>query len=420
MSAAFVVLVLGVCSTTGNEITHAPADAMPLPPLVAGGNAIATSANFVGESLVACGVDYSWGRQEVVGSQPTGLVMWGVNDNSRVDLTSPVDGRIVLPGTLHPATTDRFFIEAYSLAELELSTFGVDGSPLQSTHSRGNANNTHQIAVDVSPGSTRIGAFRLSIYGAANFGFDVTQVSIRDPVGVDLSPPQIIGVRTRGSTWASDGYDLPLGTPDQTLPLPFTRINQFTLVFNERVQGITGGQLSITDESGDELDMSGPYATLDSAPDTYTLVWSFDDLDVGRYQARLTDGVHDENGNLLDGEWVDGESLISGDGEPGGDFVFSFNVLPGDVNQDGVVSIVDAIEVRNLQGVESGDPAYSILHDIDARGGVDSNDVYAALVRAYDVLPSLPAGSPSTVPEPSSLALAAVGVFCFAWRFRRR
>ena len=62
-----------------------------------------------------------------------------------------------------------------------------------------------------------------------------------------------------------------------------------------------------------------------------------------------SDPIEDAAGNRLDGEWTNpantsdtGDSTYpSGNGVPGGDFDFRFNVLPGDATQDGVVGPAD-------------------------------------------------------------------------------
>lgn len=48
----------------------------------------------------------------------------------------------------------------------------------------------------------------------------------------------------------------------------------------------------------------------------------------------ISDDVTEASGiRALDGEWVNGNSLTSGDGTAGGDFIYRFNVLPGDVDR---------------------------------------------------------------------------------------
>ena len=92
-------------------------------------------------------------------------------------------------------------------------------------------------------------------------------------------------------------------------------------------------------------------------------------------------GVTDLAGNRLDGEWVDGVTTgISGDNVPGGDFVYHFNVLPGDANRNGSVDALDAAAIRRSYGFTTGLSAYSITTDLDGNGRINATDVL--LVRA--------------------------------------
>ena len=74
------------------------------------------------------------------------------------------------------------------------------------------------------------------------------------------------------------------------------------------------------------------------------LVWT---LSAGTFakdklRINLSGQLADLAGNALDGEWTDSVSgPASGNGSPGGDFRFRFNVLPGDWNQSGQVQAND-------------------------------------------------------------------------------
>jgi hypothetical protein len=61
--------------------------------------------------------------------------------------------------------------------------------------------------------------------------------------------------------------------------------------------------------------------------------------------------VRDSFGFALDGEWADGQSTFpSGDGTTGGAFAFHFNVLPGDIDQDGTVGFSDLLRLAQNYG----------------------------------------------------------------------
>jgi hypothetical protein len=273
-------------------------------------------------------------------------------------------------------------------------------------------NSLHSVALPINARATTV---RLSLVSDWEWGFLSEVEFVGRPSG-----PRVAGFAVDGLTWTPTAHAVPLGSSAQSAPLPFTRINQVTLTFDEHVT-ITAGQVTLTDQSGNDYALFGPFTGQGSEPGSFVATWQTESfLDIGRYTLKLEDGIVDDDGNSLDGEWTNDVSTASGDGQPGGDFSFTFNVLPGDANQDGLVSIVDAIEVRNLVGKTLADPAYSALHDIDARGSVELADVYATLTRAFDVLPPQPASSAAAVPEPTGVAamLGAIAVFCVARRRR--
>ena len=90
----------------------------------------------------------------------------------------------------------------------------------------------------------------------------------------------------------------------------------------------------------------------------------------------------------LDGEWTNATSVYpSGNGSAGGDFNFAFNVLPGDVNQDGIINVQDLALVSS--GWLSAGPA----GDVNADGIVNSQDL---AFLSSNWLATLPQGSPNS------------------------
>ena len=82
----------------------------------------------------------------------------------------------------------------------------------------------------------------------------------------------------------------------------------------------------------------------------------------------------------------------SGDAAPGTDFIYDFNVLPGDVAQSGgPVNILDVIKTRNAQLTSAGSANYSPFYDVDGSGGINILDVIDVRNRQ---LTSLPTGTP--------------------------
>jgi hypothetical protein len=123
---------------------------------------------------------------------------------------------------------------------------------------------------------------------------------------------------------------------------------------------------------------------------TMTATWRFEASTFGNqngygvgdhFVINLSDAVTDIEGDRLDGEWVNPASLSttasstfpSGDGEPGGNFVFAFTLLAGDANRDLLVNNADwTIISANLYG-----PAGKIFTqgDFSGDGFVTSTDI---------------------------------------------
>jgi hypothetical protein len=84
--------------------------------------------------------------------------------------------------------------------------------------------------------------------------------------------------------------------------------------------------------------------------------------------------------------------LPSGDTVAGGDFNFRFNILPGDVDQNGVITGLDGSDVRQHFLQLTTTSGYNSLYDTSGKGeitGIDLNAVQATL------LTSLPATDPT-------------------------
>jgi hypothetical protein len=59
----------------------------------------------------------------------------------------------------------------------------------------------------------------------------------------------------------------------------------------------------------------------------------------------------------------------------GGDFSLDMSILPGDFNGDGVVTLLDSVQVRNHS---PGFGTYDLFADLDGDGDVDIGDINAA------------------------------------------
>jgi hypothetical protein len=113
----------------------------------------------------------------------------------------------------------------------------------------------------------------------------------------------------------------------------------------------------------------------------------------------FTNVVADENGQIAGTYFGTGEadfnglqivsSFPSGDGNPGGAFVFNFNVLEGDFTGDGNVNFDDLTRLAQNYNQSTFLPAEG---DATADGVTDFNDL---VVLAQNYNTSLPAGSPA-------------------------
>jgi hypothetical protein len=110
----------------------------------------------------------------------------------------------------------------------------------------------------------------------------------------------------------------------------------------------------------------------------------------------LSDNVRDALGNRLDGEWPNSFGAFpSGDGLPGGDFLFRVNVMPGDVDRDRNVDQTDFRAVLAAQFSARAAAAYSPFADLDGNGVISVQD---AVLANNGRTRTFPAGDPTGAP----------------------
>jgi ELWxxDGT repeat protein len=246
----------------------------------------------------------------------------------------------------------------------------------------------------------------------------------REPwvLDVDVTAPRIAGVYVKGTAWSNAfldsldaqglgcasvarlGYAIPAGT-DQLKTLPWTGIDTISVRFDEDVT-VTKGSLTLLHADFTPFDLSG--ATFSYNTTTFTATWTLSQTIAADALTLAIASVADAAGNALDGEWIDQTSSFpSGNGAAGGDFVFHFNVVPGDVNRDGSVTAADRNAVKTALGAASGEPAFSPYADLSGDGLVISNDLVMAINNlgkhvpsgALSGMSSLSGGSPAFVPQ---------------------
>lgn len=215
--------------------------------------------------------------------------------------------------------------------------------------------------------------------------------------GINAIAPTIVGVRVGSTSWEQAfvnsidpelmlGYEIPNG-PAQTNALPWSNIDQIHLTFEEAVT-IDESNISLTGEFHGPYELLSGSVVFDASVNTATISLP---TEVSRDRLTLTvfETVVDLTGNALDGNWTDGQTLFrSGDGTAGDDFVFSINVLPGDINQSLFVDGNDVRAARNTRFETVGSEDYSFLVDVNGDGIISGPDISFIRNRRFtDLLP---------------------------------
>ena len=255
--------------------------------------------------------------------------------------------------------------------------------------------------------------FQIMSYGAVNLGFAAINgltssgntifSAAENPTtfvltGVHIPAPRVSDVLVDGTTWAPGFLKRPgNGRARQRCwlhdtcwfnrelkPLPWTNLNQIQIVFNENVN-VQQSSLVLTGMNVANY----AFSTFSYNAATFTATWTLvspigdDKLSIDLHASGPAD-VTNGQATALDGEWTNATSVYpSGNGSAGGDFNFAFNVLPGDVNQDGIINVQDLALVSS--GWLSAGPA----GDVNADGIVNSQDL---AFLSSNWLATLPAG----------------------------
>ncbi|MCO4836225.1 MAG: hypothetical protein KC481_21435, partial [Acidimicrobiaceae bacterium] len=202
------------------------------------------------------------------------------------------------------------------------------------------------------------------------------------------------------------GYTVPTGT-SQTLPLPWNNIDTIIYQFAEDVTGPGGSALALSafglfGTSVADYLAADPGTTFSYNNATFEAVITFSSPIANDSMFVTADAsqIYDLGGNPFDGNWTDNVSLVSGDGTPGGDFVYNMNVLPGDVVQDELggnyfVLSNDLIDVvgRQFEHVFLGTPTanYRALSDVNGSAFILNDDLLFVLNHQFDRLATTPA-----------------------------
>ncbi|MEM9352055.1 MAG: Ig-like domain-containing protein [Planctomycetota bacterium] len=139
------------------------------------------------------------------------------------------------------------------------------------------------------------------------------------------------------------------GSGDQLITVPVGGADTIAITFSEPVN-VSAGSLSVVGLTQSFVPL---VAQFDYNPGTHTATWRLENWNIhgDQYLLSLTDAVTDADGNRLDGEWTNPQSVNttagsasnfpSGDGDPGGRFDFLMTLLPGDADLDNDVDMDD-------------------------------------------------------------------------------
>jgi hypothetical protein len=254
---------------------------------------------------------------------------------------------------------------------------------------------------------------RLEVYG-------FEQLERRDMLSG--SPPTVTKVEVASTSWTpafvqylqdsnlgTNGYSIPRGSTAQSASLTWNNIDEILITFDKDVL-VDIADLSL---SGKNVS-SYSFSDFHYDPLAHVAKWTLAaPLDRDRLRLDLdsngADPVRDLEGNILDGEWTNNVSTVSGNGTAGGDFQFNFNVLPTDVNNSGNINNIDYTYIRQLDGKSTTTPGYIANRDINGDGIINSTDWMEALNRSTQTLPSgAPAGTNNDAPTTSGIPLVQI------------
>ena len=208
-------------------------------------------------------------------------------------------------------------------------------------------------------------------FGQENVGVPVFEADPEDArvrLAVETperAAPQIVDVNVGSTAWAGEfvnHLESQATTNNSLSPLeivPHGGVDQIKVTFSEDVF-VGWTDLTVRGDTGGDY----PILNFSYNPETSTAVWTLSKpLAADTVSVQVHDAVGDLARNALDGDT---------DTRAGGSFVYQFQVLPGDANQDGQVDRSDIIRAMTQSSRELGDAGYSFTSDIDGNGVIDS------------------------------------------------
>jgi hypothetical protein len=220
--------------------------------------------------------------------------------------------------------------------------------------------------------------------------------------GSTWSPSFLTSLSNRGLGHATYGYRIvPAGSNAEVVP--WTGVDTVAFRFDSDVSIPAGAAVVRSAVTGATYAPAPNGVTYDVLTRTLR-IRLVRPIAVDRLELRLAGdaGGIFRTGPGVDNARLDGEfagALPSGNGTPGGDFAFRFNVLPGDTDRDGRVTTPDLVALRQkllrtTADSGTGSASYSPFHDVNASGRIDGADYLLLRSRLFN---RLPAASPITL-----------------------
>ncbi|RIK77373.1 MAG: hypothetical protein DCC68_17415 [Planctomycetota bacterium] len=221
---------------------------------------------------------------------------------------------------------------------------------------------------------------------------------------------RVIDVRLQRSAGSSVGYSLPVGNGTQLAAAPFVGIDQIAVTF-DRAWNVTEESFELHGVNvANYATVGGLLAVSPALGESIVATWMLaEPLSTDKLLLVVHAGAAGDV--QLDGEWTNpsggdpGDVFPSGDGQPGGDFRFRFDVLPGDANGDGAVDGGDLAALVDGGFSTKFGAGYLIRNDLDGNGRVDVVD---AVMARNHLGASLPAGEPGASPAAAGALVTRV------------
>ena len=264
--------------------------------------------------------------------------------------------------------------------------------------------------IDTLKNTTNLGNRTLNIVASDAAGPGATATAT---VAFDVAP-QVVGVYVSGSAWnsaylstlaaagvgnATLGFELASGAgqvANANVVAP-VNVDTVSIVFSKPVSGLRASNLSLVDSSNNGGPSSGITVSGETTPSATVVTFTLSGaLPSNKYYLALAAaGIVDAAGATLDGEWTTSVSTFaagSGDGAPGGDFDFRFNVLAGDVNGDGKITAADFNLIRSHASPTIDTTTWH--YDINGDGKITAADQNACRSRSGTILADFPEPNP--------------------------